>query len=296
LETKRKRTKMSQAEIKFKEGMNLMKEGEKLLSTTLFRWKPDSEGAATNFQNAAICFKNAKAHEQAKEAYVKAGENFYKSGLLQAAGQAMGDGAAMAKQLKRYEEAASLYERSSNCFLENGAPDRAGETLAKAAETIKEVNIDKACEYYLAACDLYFTEGREQFGLEIFKTTTTLLLKAKKYQEASKLIDKEILAFKKQEKKREHLWKFYLSSVILFLATEDFSEATNRYQNYLGEDGFMNCEEGKAAGDMLKAYEDADQNAFNAVVSRQVFNFLENEITRLARGLKAQGVGDEGLL
>jgi len=284
---------MSQAEFKFKEGMGLMKEAQNLLSTTLFRWKPDFEGAATSFQQAAICFKNAKAHEQAKEAYVKAGENFYKSSLLHSAAQAMGDGAAMAKQLKRYEEAASLYERSSNCFLENGAPDKAAETLAKAGETIKEVNLEKATEYYLSSCDLYFTEGREQFGNEIFKLTTTLLLRAKKYQAAAKLIDREIVAFKKLEK-REQLWKFFLSSVVLYLALEDYAEADNRYKKYLAEDGFMSSEEGKAGGDMLNACENSDQVAYDAVVARQVYNFLDNEITKLARSLKAQGTGDDG--
>jgi len=286
---------MSQAEIKFKEGMGLMKEAQNLLSTTLFRWKPDLEGAATNFQQAAICFKNAKAHEQAKEAYVKAGENFYKTDLLHSAAQAMGDGAAMAKQLKRSEEAASLYERSSNCFLENGSSDKAAETLAKAGETIKDVNLEKATEYYLSACDLYFTEGREQFGNETFKLTTTLLLRAKKYTEAVKLIDREIVAFRKLEK-REALWKFYLSNVILQLVLTDYAEADNRFKNYLAEEGFMSSEEGKAGGDMLTAYENADQTAFNAVVNRQVFNFLENEVTKLARNLKAVGMGDDGLL
>ena len=48
------------------------------MATSMFKWKPDFESAATEYQKAATCFKNAKAHEQAKEAFLKEADCSYK--------------------------------------------------------------------------------------------------------------------------------------------------------------------------------------------------------------------------
>src|SRR5690606_28080170 len=97
-----------------------------------------------------------------------------------------------------------LYQQASNYYLENGGADKAAESLQKAAEyiitilkkkiqksqqknkkkqnrTIKEVNADKAIEYYISACDLYISESREQFSQDAFRNTINLQIKTKKY-------------------------------------------------------------------------------------------------------------------
>eukprot|EP01028_Stygiella_incarcerata_P011029 TRINITY_DN603_c0_g4_i2.p1 TRINITY_DN603_c0_g4~~TRINITY_DN603_c0_g4_i2.p1 ORF type:complete len:109 (-),score=18.35 TRINITY_DN603_c0_g4_i2:26-352(-) len=56
------------------EGEAAMKEGKKLSSKTLFRWKPDWDHASIAFDKAGLCFKNAKEFEKALEAYTLSGE------------------------------------------------------------------------------------------------------------------------------------------------------------------------------------------------------------------------------
>ncbi|GFO02952.1 gamma-soluble nsf attachment protein [Plakobranchus ocellatus] len=44
------------------------------MKTSLFKWKPDTDGAVAEYTKAATAFRNAKAYEQAKESYIKVGD------------------------------------------------------------------------------------------------------------------------------------------------------------------------------------------------------------------------------
>lgn len=179
------------------------------------RWKPDFETAATEFGKAgtarrssllhfshfsleAVAFKNAKAYEQAREAYVRASEAQYTCQSLFTAAQSLENGAQMAKELKRLDEAAGLYERASRIYMEHGQADNGAQALNKGAQYENEggscplddppvllrmlaaTNAPRACELYVAAIELYEAEGREQFGLDTFKAALTLMLKSKR--------------------------------------------------------------------------------------------------------------------
>jgi len=272
-----------------------MRDAEKLMATSMFKWKPDFESAATEYQKAATCFKNAKAHEQAKEAFLKEADCSYKLKYLISAAQTLENAASMAKQMKRYEEAGEIYQRASQVYLENGSGDKAAELLAKAGETLKEVNMDKSGEYYADACELYVTEGKEQMGQETFRLAISIHLKLKKYFEALAILKKQTQAYQKVDNK-SMLWKCFLSSIIIVLAMGDPVEANKQYQSFGAVEGFVATEEARLAAELLDAYEQGDQDKLTAVASKQHISFLEAEVARLAKSLKAVGGGDDNPL
>ena len=64
-------------------------------------------------------------------------------------------------------------------------------------------------------------------------------------------------------------------------------------------EGFVASEEARVTNEMLDAYERGEQEKLDQVTSKQIFTFLEHEVTRVAKGLKAMGGGaddDGGLL
>ena len=119
---------------------------------------------------------------------------------------------------------------------------------------MKEVSLEKAAEYYVKSCELYITEGREQFAQETFKKTLSILLKSKKsvdflfffsflslflnqkstsrLPEAIDILKKQTQAYQKADNKPLS-WKCFLSTIILHLANTDLVEANKQYQAFL---------------------------------------------------------------
>ena len=58
----------------------------------------------------------------------------------------------------------------------------------------------------------------------------------------------------------------------------------------------MATEEARLAAELLDAYEQGDQEKLTAVASKQHISFLEAEVARLAKSLKAVGGGDDNPL
>ncbi|TRY66119.1 hypothetical protein DNTS_035597 [Danionella cerebrum] len=59
---------------KINEAHEHIAKAEKCLKTSMTKWKPDYDGAASEMAKAAVAFKNAKQFEQAKDAYLKEAE------------------------------------------------------------------------------------------------------------------------------------------------------------------------------------------------------------------------------
>ena len=92
----------------------------------------------------------------------------------------MDNAAGMAKNLGRIEEGADLLERASEYYTQNMNADQTFDALRRAGEMLAEANTERAISYYMRACDVIVTEGREQFGSETFKATYTIMLRNKK--------------------------------------------------------------------------------------------------------------------
>ena len=72
--------------------------------------------------------------------------------------------------------------------------------------------------------------------------------------------------------------KNVLSIVVVYLKGEDYVAADKAVKDGLSVPGFAMSEEGKAAFDLLEAYDKGDGPGIQAVAKRQVFTFLNNEV------------------
>lgn len=52
----------------------------------------------------------------------------------------------------------------------------------------------------------------------------------------------------------------------------------------------MNSKEGRAAGGLLDAFNKRDNDALKLVVGQQVFDFIDNEVAKIARKFKVTGI------
>jgi tetratricopeptide (TPR) repeat protein len=284
---------MAQSEKKYLEAEKLMKEADKLTTKTLFRWKPDWESASTMYENAGTYFKNAKVPERAKDAFIRAANCFENMNLGFSAGKNYDAAAMMAKDLNSSEEAADLYEKASMFYRQENSPDKAAETLLKASKCVEDLNPDRAIQLSIAACDLYQEEEKELFSGQAFRSTISLLLRNNKIIQTIELLTKQQTIFEKT-KNTHDLHKNFLSLIVLHLHRGDSVAANLVWETSCSNyPDFPVTKEGKASAELLDAFERSDPEALQKCVKQQVFEFLDNQIAKLAKGLKITGGGTE---
>ncbi|KAI7904039.1 soluble NSF attachment protein [Cokeromyces recurvatus] len=272
-----------------REGVKYMQHGDKAASKGLFR-KPDWDLAASDYERAATSFKIAKSYDQAVQAYFKASDALSKADAIHLAGKALENAAfILASNLNQPQRAAETYQRASNYFMTQGSIDRAAEQLEKAGRALENVDVNASYEMYSKACTLYEQEDRGRFAVDIFKKATSLLIRNKKYDKAIEMLKRQSAVLQKFTS-RSHLFKANLSIIILYFAIGDDVEAGKQFNSMCGNDaGFVQSEEAAIANDLLKAYEERDQELLERTVRLQHITFLDNEVVKLARLLTVPG-------
>ncbi|RCI04333.1 hypothetical protein CU098_012623 [Rhizopus stolonifer] len=270
-----------------RDGVKNMQQGDKAASKGLFR-KPDWDLAASYYEPTN--FKIAKSNDQAVQAYIKASDALSKADAIHLAGKALENAAfILAQNLNQPQRAAELYQRASNYFMTQGSIDRAAEQLEKAGRALENVDVNASYDMYSKACAIYEQEDRGRFAVEIFKKAISLLIRNKKYDKAIDMLKRQSVVLQKFTS-RSHLYKANLSILVLIFAIGDDVEAGKQFSSMCGNDaGFAQSEEAEIAEDLLKAYEERDQELLEKTVRLQHMSFLDNEVVKLARLLTVPG-------
>ncbi|KAI8047971.1 soluble NSF attachment protein [Gilbertella persicaria] len=262
-----------------RDGVKNMQQGDKAASKGLFR-KPDWDLAASYYEPTN--FKIAKSNDQAVQAYIKASDALSKADAIHLAGKALENAAfILAQNLNQPQRAAELYQRASNYFMTQGNIDRAAEQLEKAGRALENVDVNASYDMYSKACAIYEQEDRGRFAVEIFKKAISLLIRNKKYDKAIDMLKRQSVVLQKFTS-RSHLYKANLSILVLIFAIGDDVEAGKQFSSMCGE-------EAEIAEDLLKAYEERDQELLEKTVRLQHMSFLDNEVVKLARLLTVPG-------
>ncbi|TPX39181.1 hypothetical protein SeLEV6574_g07392 [Synchytrium endobioticum] len=274
-------------QTKLQEGLSLMAEGQKAVNNKTFfgNNKPDYDSAVYAFEQAATCFKVARAHEQAVAAFVRAADCHKKLDSMALAAKNLESAAIIAVQnLKQYKRGADLYKQTSDCLIVQNSPDRAAECLEKAGRAMENADSDLAVDYYMKACHLFEEEDRGRFGTDTFRRTVTLLIKANKLSQAISLHDRLASIFVKGGNTASFC-KTALGVIIIALYNGDEVDAKNRMTAYSYTHGWISSQECETAEEILTAYESRDPELLVQAIKRPWINNLENEITRIARML-----------
>ncbi|KAF9581887.1 hypothetical protein BGW38_000936 [Lunasporangiospora selenospora] len=201
------------------------------------------------------------------------------------AGRALENAGNIAIQnLGQPERAADMYKRASELYMQNMTPDRAAEMLEKSARAMEPISVDAAIDLYIGACNIYENEERAKYATDTYKRTISLLVKHKRYEKATEILQR-LGNVQKDTANKSSYYKTLLSIIIVQLAAGDEVEAGKLFQSFCIVDGFVRSEESNVAHAMLDAFEHRDQNFYNQTAARQHVGFLDNEIARLARNI-----------
>jgi len=271
---------------KLADAQKTFKEGEKLVTTGLFRWTPDYENGSTTFEVAGNLFRDAKEFSKAAVAFKKSGECYEKLNVPFKAGQKYEAASTLYKQGKDLDLAFDLAQKAAVCFQMHGSSDKASETFLNASKIAEQSGqIDKAIEIALQSIDLLETDGKHLFVPSNYRCATALLIKNGRIEQALALYKRQIKVHDRLTQ-TEDTMKCCLCIIVLCLFRDDFvgadkawSEAVNEYAQFVSSD----C--GIAAQRLLDAYEKKDVETLKKVQQMQVFTFLDIEVARMVKKL-----------
>ncbi|XP_023682095.1 N-ethylmaleimide-sensitive factor attachment protein, gamma b [Paramormyrops kingsleyae] len=275
---------------KINEAHEHIAKAEKCLKTSLTKWKPDYDSAASEYSKAAVAFKNAKQFEQAKDAYVKEAEYHTENKALFHAAKALEQAGMMMKDMKRMPEAIQYIEKASMMYVENGTPDTAAMALDRAGKLIEPVNVEKAIDLYKKAASVFENEDRLRQAAELLGKSSRLLVRLRRLDEAAASIHKEKNMYKEIEN-YPTCFKKTIAQVLVHLHRNDFVAADKCVRESYSIPGFSGSEDCVAMEQLLQGYDEQDEDVVNRVCSSPLLKYMDNDYAKLAVTLKVPGGG-----
>ncbi|XP_048856746.1 N-ethylmaleimide-sensitive factor attachment protein, gamma b [Brienomyrus brachyistius] len=275
---------------KINEAHEHIAKAEKCLKTSLTKWKPDYDSAASEYAKAAVAFKNAKQFEQAKDAYVKEAEYHTENKALFHAAKALEQAGMMMKDMKRMPEAIQYIEKASMMYVENGTPDTAAMALDRAGKLIEPVNVEKAIDLYKKAASVFENEDRLRQAAELLGKSSRLLVRLRRLDEAAASIQKEKNMYKEIEN-YPTCFKKTIAQVLVHLHRSDFVAADKCVRESYSIPGFSGSEDCVAMEQLLQGYDEQDEDAVSRVCSSPLLKYMDNDYAKLAVALKVPGGG-----
>lgn len=282
------------------EAKEALKQGNKCLEKTMFRWHPDYLSAAPLFEKAAEAFRSAGDLEMAKKVFAQAAvvQNKNKSAfraaqncenaakiVVQQIKDTRATGAAKDKLL---EEMKKSYEAACSYYSDMGELGKAADALLKGATSCEENGMADVRELYMRACSLMEAQGKPHFAVDVFRKTLSYLVKAGLYQESVALLQRQVAIFLEIDQ-RANIHKCYLSEIILLLVIGDVAAADKTYMDQLQSDDYLKSDECALAEDLVRAFKLGNEELLQQTIRKQGFSFLDNQIGRLVRTLSLFG-------
>lgn len=273
---------------KIAEAQNHIRQAEKCLKTSFFKWNPDLDGAASEYVKAATCYKNAKRLGEAREAYVKAAEMHQRMNAPFHAAKAFEQAGLISKENKEFDLAVQFMEKASLMFQEHGTPDTAALCLEKAAKMIEMNHPAKAADLYKRASEVAELEDRPRQSAENIGKAGRLYVKLQRYEDAITCLRKEIEFYAAAEN-YAMICKLVLGVVLVQLQQGDFVAADNFYRSSISYPQFGSSEEAGAIEELLQAFDDGDEENARRVLSLPLIKYMDNAFAKLARDLVIPG-------
>ena len=253
-------------------------------------WSADPTRAAPLFAKAANSFKAAGDNDMAVSMFVEASTCQIKTQAFASAAMNLGTAAKLAGSLGKSDEAISLWKQAASAWLSSMDSQRAAEYLVQAAKVAATASSADACAAQWAdACDLIVARdtlelGGGACGSEILQQALNWSVSQQRLAEALELLPRYCVALKARDQPGT-LFKAYLSQTVLELALGDVVRADRTYLEHLQDDRYLHADEAQLAGDLVQAFKQNDATLLDKTIRDHRLTFLDNPVTRVAKGL-----------
>ena len=296
---------MSEA-TRLEEAAKHIKSAQKKLKRGITKWSigaNDYDVAALEYESAAKIYQHLKKHKIAIETWETAASHHDKADNPYCKGRCYESIALIYKDQKNTQEQVKAILEAGKAYLEDGKPDKGADGYVRAAKLIRDSDSETAAEYVTEALTILNDEELYHLIPEPARLLVSLRVKSGDYRKAVEAVKRNAGYFK-ELKQPHNINKGAVEVVILHLAAKDpvmaerdFHSISEKYvlrisdlcfrivgekkkkKNSFGVEG----EEAMTAQELVRAYQEADEEQFNSILGRQVLTFLHPDIARLSK-------------
>lgn len=269
------------------EALECTKKAEKYLKTSLTKWKPDYDSAATEYDRAAICYKNVRKLDLALTSFLKSAECYENCGNSFHSAKGKEQAALIAKEMNDINKAKDLMEQAAQIYAETGSPETSAMALEKAGRFFESIDLTKAIEIYEKALKLVPGTDESRMSGEFLRRIGYCYLKLEKLPEAASCVKREIDLYRSVDEPSK-IGKLVTCLVIINLARDDPVQAEKELTAAFGIRGFVDTADAPILKPLIDAYYDADDKKFQLILNHHHLKSNENEILRLMKKVKIQ--------
>jgi len=189
------------------------------------------------------------------------------------------------KEANAKTEACRLWGEAAGFLQEAGETVRSADLRLRAAKSAEGFDNELAIRLVDEVISMFDGDtDKDVYAVEPLRKALQTQLAVGKHASAMRTMDRLFGVWTRLDQKH-NLYKLIISRIVLLLAAADPVAAQQEFDRYLDLGGFAASPEAEAAEDLLSAYVNMNVDEMKAVVGRNVFGYLENHITRVARGL-----------
>ncbi|KAL1516881.1 hypothetical protein ABEB36_000718 [Hypothenemus hampei] len=264
---------------KLEQGAEHLRNGDKSLKTSLLKWRPDYETAAEEYNNAATCFRVAKAYPQCRESLLKAAECHRQNRGLFYAAKALDQCILISKEMGDFTDIYSMAERAAHMFQSQGNPDSAVATLEKSAKILESKVPMEALNLYQHASEISLIQDNHRQAAEFVSKVARLQVKLKQLDQAADSLRREIGIHQTLES-IQVIGRLVVALVLVQLARGDIVAAEKAFKewgNYCDPPEMQNLEM------LLQAYDEEDADSALKALNDPFIKHMDVEYAILSR-------------
>jgi len=269
---------MSNAKIR--EAEENIKQAQKYLKTSMFKWNPDYDSAGDAYSRAATAYKVAGNKEKSIECFDKACDCYKQMRTLFQAARMLDQAVLLSRDLNKLDDVVEYAERGALLFRQDGSTESAAQLLEKAAKIVEPSDPEKAIGIYFKAAETVGLEDEPRKAIDHMARAARLQVRCKKYDESVNTLQKTLNVMSSIEGYNAIAGRSAAGLVMVQLMREDHIAASKAFEMY---GGYCDGETTSALRSLLEAFDEQDGDAAKEAINSKAIKDLDIDFARLAK-------------
>jgi len=241
----------------------------------------DEYAKAGMYFKAATAYRNAKSLDKSKDCFLKAIDCYMNNKSWFHAAKSCEQIVLLAKETETLAEVEEYANKACNLYQQHGSPEAAAASMDKAAKMTEPKHPELALEFYKRALAVVLIGDSTHQAAEFASKVSRILVKLKKFEEASKALKKEI-SLNLQTKSYGQVGRLVVALVLVQLALDDFVDAKKTFKKWGNR---CDPQEVKTLETLLQAFDEEDPELAAKMLASPFIRHMDVEYALLSKNI-----------
>lgn len=228
---------------------------------------------------AATAYRIAKSFDKSKDCFLKAIDCYENNKSWFHAAKSYEQIILLAKETDKLSEVEDYANRACCLYQQHGSPEAAAAALDKAAKMTESKHPDLALGFYKRALAVVLIGDSTHQASEFASKVSRILVRLKKYEEATKALKKEI-SLNLQTKSYGQVGRLVVALVLVQLTLEDYVDAKKTFKKWGNR---CDPQEVNTLQNLLKAFDDEDPELATKMLASPFIRHMDVEYALLSK-------------